>query len=197
MAVVELGVAEREVVFADDFAALKMIFDVLAGDLVGRARPDVVGTEQIEGFGVFRPVDPVQAGDDLLRCLLARVDDVLRLLETFVEGGIVQHAVELFEDGQHGLAGGGGPAAEDRGAMVDGEELFRFFGESRPIAGAVFLDKLDLAAEHAALLVYLVDGEFFGLDGAGFADCHCTGDGVKDADGDRVVGNREAGCVDG
>ena len=32
------------------------------------------------------------------------------------------------------------------------EKLLCLLGEGRPIAGAVFLDELDLAAEHAALM---------------------------------------------
>ncbi len=68
---IELRVAEREILLADNLAAGQMVFDVLARDLVRRTRPDVVRAEQVEGLGVFRLVDPVEAGDDLLRRLLA------------------------------------------------------------------------------------------------------------------------------
>ncbi len=94
---IELGVAEREVFLADDLAALQMALDVLARDLVRGARPDVVGAEQIEGLRALGLVDPVEAGDDLLGGFLAGVDDVLGLLEAFVEGRVVQHAVVLLE----------------------------------------------------------------------------------------------------
>src|SRR5216683_4597753 len=47
---VELGAAKREVFLADHLAALQMALDVLAGDLVRRARPDVVGAEQVESL---------------------------------------------------------------------------------------------------------------------------------------------------
>ena len=59
---------------------------------------------------------PVEAGEDLLGRFLAGVDDVLRLLEAFVEGRVVEHAVILLEHRQHRLARGRGPAAHDRGA---------------------------------------------------------------------------------
>src|SRR5579883_1512191 len=78
---VELGVTEREIFLADHLAALQMGLDVLARDLVGGARPDVVGAEQIERLRALGLVDPVEARDDLLRRFLAGVDDVLGLLE--------------------------------------------------------------------------------------------------------------------
>ena len=49
---VELGVAEREVFLADHLE-LEEVLDVLARDLVGGARPDVVGAEQVEGLGAL------------------------------------------------------------------------------------------------------------------------------------------------
>jgi hypothetical protein len=48
---VELGVAEREIFLADDLQP--QLLDVLARDLVRRARPDVVGAEQVEGLGAL------------------------------------------------------------------------------------------------------------------------------------------------
>ena len=66
-------------------------------------------------------------------------------------------------------------------------------GQSR---GAVFLDELDLAAEHAARGVDLLDRELLGLHRAGFRDRHRAGDRMQDADGDFGVGDRESGGVD-
>ena len=77
-----------------------------------------------------------------------------------------------------------GPAAEDGGDLVVDQQLLGLLGEGRPVAGAVFLDDLDLAAEHAAHGVDLVDGELLGLDRAGLADRHGAGGGVQLADGD-------------
>jgi hypothetical protein len=102
---VELRAAEREILLADDLE-LEDILDVLARDLVGRARPDVVGAEQVEGFGALLLFHPVQSGENLLGGFLAGVDDVLRLLEAFVEGRVVEHAVVLLEHRQHRLARG-------------------------------------------------------------------------------------------
>ena len=53
--------------------------------------------------------------------------------------------------------------------LVVDQQLLGLFREGRPVAGAVFLDELDLAAEHAAGCVDLLDRELFGLDRAGFA----------------------------
>ena len=61
---------------------------------------------------------------------------------------------------------------------------------------AVLLDELDLAAEHAAHGVDLLDREFLRLDRAGLADRHGAGDRMQDADGDLGVGHRESGRVD-
>ena len=147
-------------------------------------------------FAPLLLVDPVQAGKDLLGGFLAGVDDVLGLLETFVEGRVVEHAVILFEHRQHRLAGRRGPAAHDRRDLVVDEKLLGLFREGRPIAGAVFLDDLDLAAEDAAGFVDLRDGELFGLDRAGFRNRHGAGGRMQDAAGDFSIGNRETCGVD-
>src|SRR5258707_4076397 len=42
--------------------------------------------------------------ENLLGGFLAGVDDVLGLLETFIEGRVVEHAVVLLHDRQHRLA---------------------------------------------------------------------------------------------
>ncbi len=188
--------AEREVFLADDLA-LQDVLDVFARDLVRRARPDVVGADEVEGLGVLLLRDPVDARQNLLGGFLAGVDHVLGLLETFIEGRIVEHAVVLLDDRQHRLAGSRGPASHDRRHLVVDEELLRLFGEGRPVAGAVFLDELDLAAEHAAQGVDLLDGQLLGLDRSGFGDRHRACRRVKDADRDFRVGHRQSSGVDG
>ncbi len=169
---------------------------MLAGDLVGGARPDVVGAEQIEGLGSLLLLHPIEPRDDLLGGLLAGVDDVLRLFEAFIECRIIEHAVVLLEHRQHRLARRRGPAAHHRRAFVVDQELLCLLGEGRPVAGAILLDELDLAPEHAALRVDLLDGELFVFDRAGLRDRHRAGDRMKDADGDLRVGHRQAGGVD-
>ena len=114
---VELGVTEREVLFAGHLAT-QLALDVLAGDLHRRARPDIVRADQIEALALLLLGDPVEAGKDLLRGFLSGIDDVLGLFETFVEGRVVEHTVILLHDGQHGLARGRGPAAHDGGDLV-------------------------------------------------------------------------------
>jgi hypothetical protein len=189
-------VAEREVFFARHLAA-ELALDVLAGDLHRRARPDIIRADQIEALAVLGLGDPVEAGEDLLGGFLTGIDHVLGLLETFIEGRVVEHAVILLHDRQHRLAGGRGPAAHDGGDLVIDQQLLGLFSEGRPVRGTVFLDELDLAAEHAAHGVDLVDGELFSLNRAGFRDRHRTGDRMQNADGDFRIGNRKAGGIDG
>ena len=43
---------------------------MLARNLVGRARPDVIGAEQIEAFRALLFRYPIKAGDDLLLSLI-------------------------------------------------------------------------------------------------------------------------------
>jgi hypothetical protein len=91
-------------------------------------------------------VQPVETGDDLLRRLLSRIDHVLRLLEAFVERRIIEQTVFFLEDRQHRLSRRGGPAAEHgRDAVVD-QQLVGLLRKRRPIAGAVFLNDLNLSA---------------------------------------------------
>jgi hypothetical protein len=47
--------------------------------------------------------------------------------------------------------------------VVVDEELLGLLGEGRPVGGAVLLDDLDLAAEHAAGVVDLLDRQLLGL----------------------------------
>jgi len=191
----EVGAAQRVVLLADDLALLEVL-DVLARDLHRGARPDVVAADEEVGLGLLLLLRPVQAVEDLLRCLLAGVDHVLALLQAFVEGGVVEQAVFLLEHRQHRLARGAGPAAEHGGDVVVDQQLLALLGEGRPVAGAVFLDDLDLAAEDAAHRVDLVDGELLGLDRAGFTDGHGAGGRVQLADDHLGVGHRQLRGVD-
>ncbi|MNM83712.1 hypothetical protein D3C81_957780 [compost metagenome] len=168
---------------------------MLARDLVGSPRPDVVGPNQEEALGILLLGGPVQAPDDLLGRLLSGIDHVLGLLEALVERRVVEQAILLLEDGQHRLARGGSPAAEHRCHTVVDQQLAGLFGEGGPVRGAVFLDHLDLAAKDAAGGVDLVDGELFGLDRPGFRDRHGAGGGMQLADGDLGIGDGEPGGV--
>src|SRR6056297_1457928 len=193
---VELGVAERVILFAHDLAAVHEVLDMLAGDLVRGARPDVIRAQEIEGLGPLGLVDPVETGDDLLGGFLPGVDDVGALLETLVEGGIVEKAVILFEYRQNRLAAGRGPAAHDRCDLVLHQEFLGLFGKGGPVGGAVFLDVFYLAPENAALGVDLLDGQLFGLNRAGLGDRHGAGDRVQDTAGHGRVGDRKPGGID-
>ena len=99
---------------------------------------------------------------------------------------VEEQAVVALENGQHGLARDGCPAAEGHGDLVLFEELLGFLREERPVRRAVHDDGLDLLAEHAALGVDLVKGEKEDVPQRRFADGHRAGEGVKDADLDGV-----------
>src|SRR5690554_4161058 len=192
---VEAGMAEREVILPDHLAT-QVLLDVGAGDLVRSAWPDVVRADQIEGLGILFFGYPVQPGKYLLGRFLAGVDDVRRLLQTLIEGRIVEHAVVAFEDRQHRLARGRGPAAEHRGYLVLAQQLVGTVGEGRPVTGAVFLYIFDLAPEHTTHGVDLFDGENLRLYRAFLTDRHGAGDRVQDADLHGVIGDRQASGID-
>ncbi len=192
---VELGMTQREVFLADHLG-LQIVLDVLARNFVRRAWPDVIRAEQVECFRALLFRHPIQTSDDLLGGFLAGVDDVLRLLETFVEGRIVEHPVVLLEHRQYRLARSRRPATHDRGAFVVDEKFFGLFGERRPVACAVFLNELDLAAEHTAGSIDLLDRELLSLHRPGFADRHRSGYRMQNADRHFAVGYGETRRVD-
>jgi hypothetical protein len=82
-----------------------------------------------------------------------------------------------------------------REALVQ-QQLLRLLGEGGPVGGTVFLDDLDLAAQHAAHGVDLVDGELLGLDGAGLRNRHGAGGRMQLAHRYLGVGHGELGGVD-
>ena len=187
----ELRVAQRVVVFTDD-GAVQHVFNVLARDLHRGARPDVVRAHQVEGLGAFGLGDPIEAGEDLLGRFLTGVDHVFRLFQAFIEGRVVEQAILFFEDRQYGFARSRGPAAEHGGDLVVDQQLLGFFGEGRPVGGAVFLDHLDLASQDPARGVDLFDGQALGLDRTRLGNRHGAGGRVQLADGNFGGGHGQA-----
>ncbi|MEY9343107.1 hypothetical protein ABIF32_007201 [Bradyrhizobium elkanii] len=100
---------------------------------------------------------------------------------------VEQDVVQLLEHREHGFARHRGPAAEHDRDLVLGDQLAGLFGEQRPVRGGVDHDGLELLAEHAALLVLLVDQEKDRVLQRGFADGHGARQRVKDANLDGVV----------
>ena len=129
----------------------------------------------------------VHGRDDLLVGRRAGVVDVLRRLEALVLHRVEQQAVGAFDDRQHRLAGGRGPAAEDRCDLVLGEQLVDLLGEDGRLALAVLLDELDLLAEDAAVGVDLLGGEDERVANRLLADGHRTRRGVQEAELDGVA----------
>ena len=191
-----VGVTERGVVDHDVFLLDALRLQIGFEDLVGGARIDVVGAGQHPALHLFFLHQVVDGGDRLLVRRRTRVEHVALALFALVLHRIEQDRVQLLEHRQHGFARHRGPAAEHDRDLVLGDQLAGLFGEQRPVRRGVDDDGLELLAEHAALLVLLVDHEQDGILQRGFADGHGAGKGVKDADLDGVVGGfgrRKAG----
>jgi len=156
-------------------------------DLVGGARIDVVGAGQHPAFHLLVLHQVVDGGDRLLVGGGAGVEHVALALLALVLDRVEQDAVELLEDGQHGLARHRGPAAEHSRDLVLADQLARFLGEQRPVGGRIDHDGLELLAEQAALLVLLVDQHQHHVLQRRFADRHGAGERMENADLDGVL----------
>ena len=142
---------------------------------VGGLRINVVGAEQVELLLALRE-QVIHRGSGLLVHGFGGVENVLGHFFALVLHGVEEQAVVLLEDRQHGLAAHRSPAAEGHGDLVFLEQLLGFFGEERPVRGAVDDDGLDLLAQHAALGVDFVEGEKQDVAQRGFADGHRAGE---------------------
>ena len=162
------------------FDALRL--EVGLEDLVGGARIDVVGAGQHPALHLLFLHQVVDGGDRLLVRRGAGVEHVALALLALVLHGIEQDVVQLLEHRQHGLARHRGPAAEHGGDLVLGDQLARLFGEQRPVRGGIDHDGLELLAEHAALLVLLVDQHQHDVLQRGLADRHGAGERMQNAD---------------
>ena len=130
-----------------------------AQDLVGGAREDVVGAQQVEllvAAALLRH-QVLRGRDELLVRGGAGVEDVLRALLALVLHGIEEQAVVVLEHGQDRLAAHRGPAAEGHGDLVLEEELLGLLREEVPVRGGVDDHGLDLLAHDAALGVDLLE----------------------------------------
>ena len=188
-----VGMTERRVVDHDVFLLDALRLQVGFEDLVGGARIDVVGAGQHPALHLLVLHQIVDGGDRLLVRRGAGVEHVALALLALVLHRIEQDRVQLLEHRQHGLARHRGPAAEHDRDLVLGDQLAGLFGEQRPVRRGIDDDGLELLAEHAALLVLLVDQEEDGILQRGFADGHGAGERMQDADLDGVVCGLGAG----
>ncbi|MNL05558.1 hypothetical protein D3C87_1261640 [compost metagenome] len=179
------------------------LFDVLVGhalalqeraqDLVGRARVHVVGAEQEEALGAaaFLAHQVFHGRDGLLVRRGTGVEHVFRHLLALVLHRVEQQRVQFLVDREHGLARYRGPAPKRDGDLVLRDQLTRLFGEQRPVGGGVHHHRLELAAEHAAALVDLVDGHQRHILERGLGDGHRARQRMQDADLDRILRLRQ------
>ncbi len=189
-----VAVTERRVLLHDVVVGDALRVQEVAQDLVGRARVDVVGAEEHPALGVAALLahQVLDGRDRLLVGRRARVEDVPGRLFALVLHGVEEQAVQLLEDRQHRLARDRGPAAEGHGDLLVLDQVARLLGEQRPVRGRVDDHRLELAPEHAARLVDLLDGHQRDVLERRLADRHRPRQRVQDADLDRplVVGRR-------
>ena len=133
-----VGVIEREVLLADDLAAVRR--DDLADLLVQDVRPDVVGRRQVERL---RPRALHQPGDqrlDLLRRHRAGAEDERVALLPLVLLGVDVERLALHDGGTlDGLPRGAVDAAEDHVDVVLLDEL-RGLGLGHAVGGRAVLE---------------------------------------------------------
>ncbi len=155
---------------------------------------DVVGPEEEEAgrAAALLRHEVFHGGDGLLVGRRAGVEDVLAQLLALVLHRVEEQAVQLLEHREHRLPRDRGPAAEDRGDLVLGQQLAGLLGEQRPVGGRVDHHRLDLLPQEAALGVELVDGHQRDVLQRGLADRHRPGEGVEDSDLDGLLGARGA-----
>ncbi len=190
--------AERRVVDHDVGRRDALHLQIGFQDLVGGARIDVVGAGQHPALHLAFAHQVIDRRDRLLVRRGAGVEHVAAALLAFVLHRIEQDAVELLEHRQHRLARHRGPAAEHRGALVNGQQAARLLGEQRPVGGGIDHDSFQLAAEHAALGVLLLDQHQHDVLQRGLADRHGAGERMQNADLDRsrLRGGRREGRLD-
>ena len=186
--VCQSAVTERRVVDHDVFLLDALRLQIGLKDLVGGARIDVVGAREHPALHLLFLHQIVDRRDRLLVRRGAGVEHVALALLALVLHRIEQDRVQLLEHRQHGLARHRGPAAEHDRHLVLGDQLARLLGEQRPVRGRIDHDRFELLAEHAALLVLLVDEHQHHVLQRGLADRHGAGQRMQDADLDGVLG---------
>ena len=153
---VGLVAAQPQIGFVEDLAAV--LLDGVAHDAVGLARIDVVGAHQEDA----RAAMPDQVGRQLHAALVgrgARVDDVGRILETFVDRGVPQQRVAALDHRQHGLAAMRGAAAEDHVDLVVQQQPAGQPAVFLALATRVVDHRLQRPAQHAAQRIDLFHGQ--------------------------------------
>ena len=183
-----VGVAERRVVDRDVRVGDALRLEIRFENLVGGTRIDIVGALKHPALDLLFLGKIVDRRDRLLVGRGAGIEDIALALFPLVLHGIKQDAVELLEHGQYRLARYRRPAAEHGRDFVLGNEFARLLREQRPVRGRIDHDRFELLAEHAALLVLLLDEHEHDVFQRGLADRHGAGEGMQDADFDRVLG---------
>ena len=94
----------------------------------------------------------------------------------------------MLEDGENRLSGERGPATEYYCDFFLDEQIAGLLGKSAPIRRGVDDDRLQFPSEQPTFLVLIRDQHEHGVFKDGLADRHVAGQGMQNADLDRVVG---------
>ena len=177
--------AERRVDFLHVVIGDSFRLEVLLEDLVGRARINVVRTEQVELFLALRQ-HVIHRRDGLLVHRFGGVKYIFGKFLAFVLDRVEEQAVVLFEDREDRFAAHRSPTAEHDRHLVLFEQLFGLFRKQRPVGRRIHdhrFDKIILAAGlHAARLVDFVKGEQQRVLQRGLADRHRAAERMQHSD---------------
>ena len=187
-----IGMAEGRVFFHDIGIRDALAVQEGAQNAIGGARIDIIGAEQ-RNAARLTTILRHQIFNRRNRLLVRRragVEDVLRLLLTFILHRVEQQTVQFFKHGQHGFAADRGPAAEGHIHLRHLQQFARLFSKKWPIGSGVHHHGFHTAPEQAAAAVDAFDHHQHGIAQRSFADGHGAGKGVQNADLD-------GGCLRG
>ncbi len=130
-------------------------FQKRAQKTVGCTGIDIVGADEEEPAegAAGRGHQIVECGNGLLVWCVTQIKHVRRLLFTLILQGIEQQRVGCFDNRNNGFAGGGGPAAENRGHVMILHHGLRHIAVKRWIRGRIEHGWFEGAAEQAASCV--------------------------------------------
>ena len=182
-----VGMAEGRVVDEDILFRDALAHQIGLKDVVGRARINVVGSQEGEFLDAQFLKEIIRSRDRLLVWRRTGVEDVLGAFLALILHRVEQQAVQFLDDRQNRLAAYRGPVAEDHVDIVYREKLTRLLGKERPVGGRVHNHGFELLAQYAALCVLLVDEHQHRIFQRGFGDGHRARERMQNANLDRLV----------
>ncbi len=145
-----------------------------AKNLVGGARVDIVGADQIEAFlaAAIRAHEIIHCRRRLLVNRGPGVDDILGAFLTLILDRVEQEAIILLEHRKNRFTAYRRPATKNRCYLILLKQLLGFFREEIPVRSGVFNDSLYRSAEDTTGFVNFIDGHQHDLFDRCLADRH-------------------------